>query len=68
MRVFQQRLLELRKQNDYTQQKMAEMLGIKQPSYTRYENGSAEPTQEMLVKIADLFDVSVDYLLGREEI
>ncbi|MDE6505617.1 MAG: helix-turn-helix domain-containing protein [Clostridia bacterium] len=31
-------------------------------------NGTAEPTQENLVKIADIFDVSVDYLLGRKEL
>lgn len=47
---------------------MAEMLGIAQPSYIRYENGSSEPSQETLVKIADIFDISVDYLLGRKEI
>ena len=68
MRVFQDKLFELRKQNHYTQKQMAEMLSIKQPSYVRYENGTAEPTQEMLVKIAEIFDVSVDYLLGRKEL
>lgn len=47
---------------------MSEKLGIKHPSYIRYENGTAEPTQENLVKIADIFDVSVDYLLGRKEL
>lgn len=47
---------------------MAEMLGIAQPSYIRYENGSSEPSQATLVKIADIFDISVDYLLGRKEI
>ena len=47
---------------------MAEMLGITQPSYIRYEKGYAEPTQENLVKIADIFDVSVDFLLGRREL
>lgn len=43
------------------------MLKIAQPSYIRYENGTAEPTQETLVKIADIFDVSIDYLLGRKD-
>ncbi|MCQ2399272.1 MAG: helix-turn-helix domain-containing protein [Clostridia bacterium] len=33
----------------------------------RYENGTSEPSQENLVKIADLFGVSVDYLLGRKD-
>lgn len=44
------------------------MLGVSQPSYIRYENGTSEPSQENLVKIANIFDVSVDYLLGRKEI
>ena len=46
---------------------MADYLQMAQPSYIRYENGSAEPSLENLVKIADYFDVSVDYLLGRAE-
>lgn len=68
MKVFQKNLIELRKRNNLTQKEIATALGITQPSYIRYENGSAEPTQQTLVKIADLFDVSVDFLLGREEI
>ncbi len=66
MRVFQDRLLELRKQYNFTQVDMAKMLGITQPAYIRYEDGTAEPTQENLVKLAEIFDVSVDYLLGRK--
>lgn len=43
------------------------MLGISQPSYIRYENGTSEPTLENLVKIAEILDVSTDYLLGKSE-
>ena len=68
MKVFQENLIELRKRNNLTQKAVANALGITQPSYIRYENGSAEPTQETLVKIADLFDVSIDFLLGRKDI
>ena len=46
---------------------MADFLQIAQPSYIRYENGSAQPSLENLVKLADYFDVSLDYLLGRED-
>ena len=67
MKVFQERLIEQRKLNKITQRQLAEYLQIAQPSYIRYENGSAEPNLETLVKIADYFDVSVDYLLGRTE-
>lgn len=47
---------------------MAAKLNITQPSYIRYENGTSEPSLETLTKIADIFDVSVDYLLGRKDI
>ena len=67
MDAFRKSLVELRKLNHLTQRQMAERLGIAQPSYIRYENGKAEPTLANLVKIADIFDVSVDYLLGRKE-
>ena len=46
---------------------MAKELNISQPSYIRYENGTSEPTLENLKKIADVLDVSVDYLLGRDD-
>lgn len=68
MFIFQRRLQEQRKLYRYTQKQMAEFLGITQPSYIRYENGSAEPSLETLVKLADIFDVSVDFLLGRKEL
>ena len=67
MRVFRERLIEQRKLNHLTQKQVAEVLGISQPSYIRYENGGSEPSLENLVRLADLFDVSVDYLLGREQ-
>ena len=68
MKVFAERLTELWKQYKYTQRQMADILGISQPSYIRYENDTSEPTQENLVKLADAFDVSVDYLLGRSDV
>lgn len=67
MKIFQERLIEQRKLNKLTQRQVAEHLQIAQPSYIRYENGSSEPSLDTLVKLADLFDVSVDYLLGRIE-
>lgn len=68
MKMFCERLCEQRKLFGLTQREMAQILGVTQPSYIRYEKGGAEPTLENLVKIADVFDVSVDYLLGRKEI
>lgn len=67
MKIFQERLIEQRKLNKITQRQLADHLKITQPSYIRYENGSSQPSLETLVKIADYFDVTVDYLLGRTE-
>ena len=67
MEIFQKRLIELRKINGLTQRKVAEHLQMSQPSYIRYENGKSEPTLANLIKLADYFDVSLDYLLGRIE-
>ena len=64
MKIFQERLIEQRKLNKLTQRQLADYLQITQPSYIRYENGSAQPSFENLVKMADYFDVSIDYLLG----
>ncbi len=68
MKIFQTNLIEQRKINQLTQRQVADYLGISQPSYIRYENGQSEPTLANLVKLAELFDVSVDYLLGRKDI
>ena len=66
MKIFQERLIEQRKLNNLTQRQIAEQLNITQPSYIRYENGTSQPSLENLVKLANLFDVSIDYLCGRE--
>ncbi len=68
MKIFCERLLALRKEYGYTQRQVAQMLGISQPSYMRYENGTAQPSLESLSALADIFDVSSDYLIGRREI
>ncbi|WP_375179039.1 helix-turn-helix domain-containing protein [Enterococcus rotai] len=55
----------IREDNDVTQQQMADMLNISQNTYSQYETGKIEWTASTLIKIADYFDVSVDYLLDR---
>lgn len=56
------RLNELRGKR--TQAQMAQLLGLPRETYRNYEVGSREPTIETLLKMADFFGVSVDYLLG----
>lgn len=64
---FSERLKKLRKQVQLTQVDVAEKLGISQPAYASWERGVKKPTQENLVKIAQILNVSVDYLLGNSE-
>ena len=58
----------LRQSSGCTQQDVAQKLGIAYQSYQAYERGVALPTLKNFVAIADLFDVSLDYLLGRKEL
>lgn len=64
---FSERLKESRKQARLTQVEIAEELGISQPAYASWERGVKKPTQENLVKIAQVLNVSVDYLVGNSE-
>ena len=64
--LFNERLKECRKTKNITQSGVARALGIELRSYVRYEEGNRRPSLEMLYKIADFFDVSTDYLLGRD--
>ncbi len=61
------KLKELRKSYGLTQEKLADALGISRVNYTRYETDKARPDYETLILLADFFDVTTDYLLGRKE-
>ena len=61
------RLRELRKDKGLRQIDLAQILGISPQSLGYYENQVNKPDPEMLVRIANYFNVSVDYLLGRED-
>lgn len=60
-------LKKLRISNNETQNDLANFLGVSRTTYLKYENGLHEPSFETLTKLADHFNVSVDYLLGNEE-
>ena len=57
----------LRKEKGLTQQKMADFLNIGLRAYQKYEQGERSPSIDCLVDIADIFDVSLDYLLCRDD-
>ena len=62
------RIKELRRQQHITQLKMAMDLHMSQKTISRYENGEREPGVAELIRIADYFHVSIDYLVGRTDI
>lgn len=56
---------DLREDNDLTQQEVADLLGTSQTMYARYERGANELPIRHLIKLADYYGVSTDYILGR---
>ena len=58
----------LREDRDLRQRQLAEVLHVSQNTYSQYETGVIELTAEKLVLLADFYEVSVDYLLGRTEV
>ena len=65
--MFNERLKTIRKSSKFTQQTMADMLGISLNAYQKYEQAERSPSLETLVQIANIFDVSLDYLLCRDD-
>ncbi len=59
-----QRLRDLREDRDLTQQDLASLLKISQTTYSRYESGSLDIPSTSLIKLAQFYKTSVDYLLG----
>ena len=60
-------LRRFREERNLTQKDVANTVGIFPQAYQRYERGTVLPIITMLVKIADAYDVSLDYLIGRDE-
>lgn len=58
------RVKELRKQRNMTQEELGKVLDIQKAAISKYENGRAEPSTDVLKKMSALFGVSIDYLLG----
>lgn len=67
MEKFAQRMKELRNEKKQTQSDMAELLGIKVRAYQYYESATHYPEVPNLIKLADFFGVTTDYLLGRSD-
>ena len=62
--TYFERMIALRKQHGYSQQRVSEILHIASRSYQYYEYGQREPTVSVIIVLAELYGVSTDYLLG----
>lgn len=61
------RIKDLRVDSDKTQEKFAKELNMHKTTYVRYENGDREPPFEFIIKLADYYNVSIDYIAGRSK-
>ena len=67
METVSKRMLELRQSLNISQMKLSKALGIAQSAINRYEHNQTSVSDSVLLKYADYFDVSADYLLGRTD-
>ena len=61
------RLKEIREEKGLSQRELAKLLNIDKSTVAKYETGERSPDADMIVQLADFFDVSTDFLLGRKE-
>ena len=61
------RIRDLREDHDLTQRQVAEYLGMPQPQYCRYEQGYRDIPTDILLALAELYQTSTDYILGRTD-
>lgn len=63
-----QRIRDLREDNDLTQHQIATLLNISQSTYSRYENGELEIPIQTLIKLANYYNTSIDYLVNMTDV
>ncbi len=61
------RIRDLREDHDLTQTQIAKMLGMSQTGYSKYETGENDIPTQVLIKLADFYKTSIDYLLERTD-
>ena len=62
---YYHRLRDMREDADLTQRQLAELLGMPQPQYSRYEQGLRDLPTHLLIRLAEIYNTSTDFLLGR---
>ena len=65
--MMYRRIRDLREDHDLTQKQVAQILGMSQTGYSKYETGENDIPTAVLIKLADLYKTSIDYLLGRTD-
>ena len=65
--MFKERLKELRIEKNLTQDKLAKLVGMSKMTISHWESGYCEPSIAQLVMLSNLFEVSVDYLVGKKD-
>ena len=65
--MYGERMKMLRKERKVPQQKLAELMGVKVRGYQFYESEATEPKINALIALADFYDVTIDYLVGRTD-
>lgn len=63
-----QRIRDLREDKDMNQTQVAKMLGMSQTGYSKYETGENDIPTQVLIKLANFYDTSIDYILGQTNV
>lgn len=65
--TFNERIINLKNERNILQKDIAQAAGVSIRTYQRYEKGELQPTLLALISLADYFDISIDYLVGRTD-
>lgn len=68
MKIIGERIRRLRREKDISQEQLGKMLNVGKTTISNYETGYSSPDNETLKKLAEIFDCTTDYLLGRTDI
>ena len=64
--ICSERLAQLRREHDYTQEQLAELIGVSRQTISKWETGAANPDIEKLMQLSKLYNCSVDYMVGNK--
>lgn len=65
--IYMKRLIELRQKRGLTQREVAQFLGVDRTTYVKYERGDSEPNFDTILRLADFFETTTDYILGKTD-